>query len=122
MAMTLPIASSSSPSASHSPASVEGSVPPQTPITPGAGQTLSLPLASPVEQNNNVQSQSSSTAPTNGAVTQVKRKPSRRANTAERRATHNAVERQRRETLNGRFLASLYFPRLKELLIRTLTF
>ncbi|KIK38727.1 hypothetical protein CY34DRAFT_373712 [Suillus luteus UH-Slu-Lm8-n1] len=100
MAMTLPIASSSSPS----PASVEGSVPPQTPITPGAGQTLSLPLASPVEQNNNVQSQSSSTAPTNGAVTQVKRKPSRRANTAERRATHNAVERQRRETLNGRFL------------------
>lgn len=103
MAMTLPIASSS-PSASHSPASVEGSVPPQTPITPAAGQTLSLPLASPVEQNNNIQSQSSSTAPTNGAVTQVKRKPSRRANTAERRATHNAVERQRRETLNGRFL------------------
>ncbi|KIM36485.1 hypothetical protein M413DRAFT_78167 [Hebeloma cylindrosporum] len=34
----------------------------------------------------------------------MKRKPSRRANTAERRATHNAVERQRRETLNGRFL------------------
>lgn len=34
----------------------------------------------------------------------VRRKPSRRANTAERRATHNAVERQRRETLNGRFL------------------
>lgn len=33
-----------------------------------------------------------------------KRKASRRANTAERRATHNAVERQRRETLNGRFL------------------
>jgi hypothetical protein len=33
-----------------------------------------------------------------------KRKPSRRANTAERRATHNAVERMRRETLNGRFL------------------
>jgi hypothetical protein len=39
-------------------------------------------------------------APATGA----KRKPSRRANTAERRATHNAVERQRRETLNGRFL------------------
>ncbi|KAF9062207.1 hypothetical protein BDP27DRAFT_297801 [Rhodocollybia butyracea] len=33
-----------------------------------------------------------------------KRKVSRRANTAERRATHNAVERARRETLNGRFL------------------
>ncbi|CAE6468713.1 hypothetical protein ACGC1H_004188 [Rhizoctonia solani] len=34
----------------------------------------------------------------------VRRKPSRRANTAERRATHNAVERARRETLNSRFL------------------
>ncbi|KAF8886872.1 hypothetical protein CPB84DRAFT_1535273 [Gymnopilus junonius] len=46
----------------------------------------------------------------------VKRKPSRRANTAERRATHNAVERQRRETLNGRFLdlASL-LPNLSQI-------
>ncbi|KAJ6506784.1 hypothetical protein C8R45DRAFT_511439 [Mycena sanguinolenta] len=31
-------------------------------------------------------------------------KTTRRVNTAERRATHNAVERQRRETLNSRFL------------------
>ncbi|KAJ6506966.1 hypothetical protein C8R45DRAFT_971132 [Mycena sanguinolenta] len=31
-------------------------------------------------------------------------KSTRRVNTAERRATHNAFERQRRETLNGRFL------------------
>jgi hypothetical protein len=52
----------------------------------------------------------STTSPTNDLQSQlppssgVKRKPSRRANTAERRATHNAVERQRRETLNGRFL------------------
>jgi hypothetical protein len=45
-----------------------------------------------------VQAQEQSDQPNN------KRKPSRRANTAERRATHNAVERQRRETLNGRFL------------------
>ncbi|KAF8307449.1 hypothetical protein DL93DRAFT_2064828 [Clavulina sp. PMI_390] len=37
----------------------------------------------------------------------IRRKPIRRANTAERRATHNAVERQRRETLNSRFLVSL---------------
>src|ERR1700729_3570374 len=29
-------------------------------------------------------------------------------NTAERRATHNAVERQRRETLNGRFLVCTF--------------
>lgn len=47
--------------------------------------------------------QSASPTATNTAQ-QIKRKPSRRANTAERRATHNAVERQRRETLNGRFL------------------
>jgi hypothetical protein len=37
----------------------------------------------------------------------TRRKPTRRANTAERRATHNAVERQRRETLNARFLVSI---------------
>jgi len=41
---------------------------------------------------------------TDSAAGPMRRKPSRRANTAERRATHNAVERQRRETLNGRFL------------------
>ncbi|KAF7336844.1 Pleiotropic drug resistance ABC transporter protein [Mycena venus] len=34
-----------------------------------------------------------------------KRRASIRTNTAERRATHNALERMRRETLNGRFLA-----------------
>ncbi|KAJ7844942.1 hypothetical protein B0H14DRAFT_3455356 [Mycena olivaceomarginata] len=33
-----------------------------------------------------------------------KAKPMRRGSTAERRATHNAVERQRREMLNGRFM------------------
>lgn len=45
-----------------------------------------------------------------------KRKPSRRANTAERRATHNAVERQRRETLNGRFLdLAALLPTLSQL-------
>jgi hypothetical protein len=53
-------------------------------------QTLSLP-----DQPNHS---------SNNSNVQMKRKPSRRANTAERRATHNAVERQRRETLNGRFL------------------
>ena len=51
------------------------------------------------------------TPPTTTATpTQMKRKPSRRANTAERRATHNAVERQRRETLNGRFLVRSFSP------------
>ena len=48
------------------------------------------------------------TSPT--SPSQLKRKPNRRANTAERRATHNAVERQRRETLNGRFLVRFSLP------------
>lgn len=40
-----------------------------------------------------------------GAGSKVKTAKSRkRVNTAEKRATHNAVERQRREALNGRFL------------------
>ncbi|KAJ7600418.1 hypothetical protein C8J56DRAFT_8644 [Mycena floridula] len=73
--MTLPIALASPPSAGNSPTSDDNS--------------------SHGGENNN----------TNGSNSNnMKRKPSRRANTAERRATHNAVERQRRETLNGRFL------------------
>ncbi|KAL0581904.1 hypothetical protein V5O48_000134 [Marasmius crinis-equi] len=39
-----------------------------------------------------------------GNGTPAKRKPNKRLNTAEHRAIHNAVERARRETLNGRFL------------------
>ncbi|KAH7921047.1 hypothetical protein BV22DRAFT_1107376 [Leucogyrophana mollusca] len=96
MAMTLPIAMPSAPSAGNSPASDEGSVPPRTPASPTDSQTLELSA--------NSQPQSPGTNSTTAAMTQAKRKPSRRANTAERRATHNAVERQRRETLNGRFL------------------
>ncbi|KAJ6502898.1 hypothetical protein C8R47DRAFT_1067713 [Mycena vitilis] len=42
-------------------------------------------------------------APLDG-TSESKSKTTRRVNTAERRATHNAVERQRRETLNGRFM------------------
>jgi hypothetical protein len=46
-----------------------------------------------------------------GQAPAPKRRAARRANTAERRATHNAVERMRRETLNGRFLVSIsFFP------------
>ena len=60
------------------------------------------------QQPQATQEQQQSTQP---ALTtqQIKCKPSRRANTAERRATHNAAERQRRETLNGRFLVSFFF-------------
>ena len=60
----------------NSPSSSDESLPPQTPVSPQMTATAQY----------------------------EKRKASRRSNTAERRATHNAVERQRRETLNGRFL------------------
>ncbi|KAF9494298.1 hypothetical protein BDN71DRAFT_991948 [Pleurotus eryngii] len=93
MTMTLPIPSS--PSAGNSPAS-EDSNAPRTPLSP------TLPL--PAEQASTANTQSAATAANGNNQGQTKRKPSRRANTAERRATHNAVERQRRETLNGRFL------------------
>jgi len=95
MAMSLPIAIPSTPSAGNSPASDESSNLPRTPVSPSNMQAL--PDQSSNNGNNQVPQQ-------NTGVSQMKRKPSRRANTAERRATHNAVERQRRETLNGRFL------------------
>jgi hypothetical protein len=85
--MSLPI---SSPSAGNSPSSDDSLNHPHTPVSPGS-HSVSLP---PPPQSADSQS----------GTGHMKRKPSRRANTAERRATHNAVERQRRETLNGRFL------------------
>ncbi|KAI0647648.1 hypothetical protein C8Q79DRAFT_641606 [Trametes meyenii] len=95
--MALPLAIPDSPSAGNSPSS-DGSNGPHTPVSPdNAVQTLALPSADG----------SAPAAPSSSPVAapaQSKRKPSRRANTAERRATHNAVERARRETLNGRFL------------------
>ncbi|KAL0946327.1 hypothetical protein HGRIS_012566 [Hohenbuehelia grisea] len=94
MAMTLPIPIPSSPSAGNSPASDDSNTP-RTPVSPNM-QSLPLPDQSIPSQQ--------PLAAANPAPAQPKRKPSRRANTAERRATHNAVERQRRETLNGRFL------------------
>lgn len=63
------------------------------PNTPSSG--AESPNPNPVPQAQPAQSTD---------ATAARRKPSRRANTAERRATHNAVERARRETLNGRFL------------------
>lgn len=115
--MTLSIRGSSVPSPSNSPSSSEEYNLPCTPDSP----TMSQPESSAQEaaQPPSQSSSSSSTAAhpgqqlqsnNNNSATasngQAKRKPSRRANTAERRATHNAVERQRRETLNGRFLVS----------------
>lgn len=92
----LPIPSSPSSASSDSPRA------PQTPMSPNHSvPTLAL---SPSDQSSTPSTTNSSPGPLGSANPQAKRKPSRRANTAERRATHNAVERQRRETLNGRFL------------------
>jgi len=99
--MNLPIATPSTPSADNSPASDESANLPRTPLSPSNTKTLALSLPSD-QSTNNGNTQISQQNPS--GVPQMKRKPSRRANTAERRATHNAVERQRRETLNGRFL------------------
>jgi hypothetical protein len=70
--------------------------------------------------NNNISSNTTGTLmndhPGQSQIAPSKRKPSRRANTAERRATHNAVERQRRETLNGRFLdLAILLPNLSQI-------
>ncbi|KAF9259696.1 hypothetical protein L218DRAFT_1003551 [Marasmius fiardii PR-910] len=94
--MTLPIVIPSPPSATasaSSPSSDDSSTGPRTPISP----TTHVPSL-PTLPNTASDTTSGTTGPSG------KRKPSRRANTAERRATHNAVERARRETLNGRFL------------------
>ncbi|KAF8489820.1 hypothetical protein F5888DRAFT_1638435 [Russula emetica] len=95
MALTLPVPSSPSSASADSPNA------PQTPMSPHLVSTLAL---SPSDQSSAPSTTNSSPGPASSTNSQGKRKPSRRANTAERRATHNAVERQRRETLNGRFL------------------
>ncbi|KAH9928108.1 uncharacterized protein B0H18DRAFT_1084582 [Fomitopsis serialis] len=100
--MALPITIPASPAAG-SPASTDGTNGPQTPSSPSNPPTLALPPAdaaapAAAPATNNGAANNNATANAN------KRKPSRRANTAERRATHNAVERARRETLNSRFL------------------
>ncbi|KAG6371973.1 hypothetical protein JVT61DRAFT_8989 [Boletus reticuloceps] len=87
MAMSLPVVPASSDG--QSPPSDDGSVSPQTPVSPPNAQPMAL--SQPSDSQNNSQPRSPSSSPT---ATQPKRKPSRRANTAERRATHNAVERQ----------------------------
>jgi hypothetical protein len=84
------------PPSAHSPGSDDSNTLPRTPTSPN---TATLPVSSE-QPSSGAGQQGASTSSNN----QMKRKPSRRANTAERRATHNAVERQRRETLNGRFL------------------
>ncbi|KAG9309203.1 hypothetical protein JVU11DRAFT_10917 [Chiua virens] len=99
MAFSLPIVPPPASADGQSPPTEDGSVSPKTPVSPPNNQPTALPQLSESPASSHSQSPSPG-----AATTQPKRKPSRRANTAERRATHNAVERQRRETLNGRFL------------------
>ncbi|THH17801.1 hypothetical protein EUX98_g9057 [Antrodiella citrinella] len=89
------------PASSSSPSSPLSTDDPHSPVA--APQTLALTPADGVASSQATRT-AAPTAAASAAAAQAKRKPSRRANTAERRATHNAVERQRRETLNGRFL------------------
>ena len=113
MAMTISVPAPASPSTPNTPPSTDG---PQSPAV--APQTLALPSpvdgATPPPAGATAATGTAAANNNASATTQAKRKPSRRANTAERRATHNAVERQRRETLNGRFLVRFfhYFPSL----------
>ncbi|EIN06935.1 hypothetical protein PUNSTDRAFT_45499 [Punctularia strigosozonata HHB-11173 SS5] len=104
LSLTVPAAPAQQPASNGtSPASAPDSPEPMSP-GPNGPSTLALPEASlngPFTQT--AQNGANAGVGANASVDQ-KRKPSRRANTAERRATHNAVERQRRETLNGRFL------------------
>ncbi|KAG8922298.1 hypothetical protein FRC00_007588 [Tulasnella sp. 408] len=117
-AINIPV---SLPSPSASSNTSASPIAPATPLTPNSGHHVTfannaLPHGGGAEQFNfdalNLTAKNAVTAPTTGTAAAnastnggpVRRKTSRRANTAERRATHNAVERQRRETLNGRFL------------------
>jgi hypothetical protein len=91
-------------------ASADSPTLPRTPETPSSALQPMLPdlstALSGIAPAGAVHAPAPATgAPAAGSTASAgKRKTSRRANTAERRATHNAVERQRRETLNGRFL------------------
>ncbi|KIO04223.1 hypothetical protein M404DRAFT_26425 [Pisolithus tinctorius Marx 270] len=109
--MALTLTASPSSDDRSSPASDDGSAPPHTPNSPNNTQTLYSGLqnlsnitTSIDTSNTNRNSETALTAAQPQATAPPKKKPSRRANTAERRATHNAVERARRETLNSRFL------------------
>ncbi|KAJ7270243.1 hypothetical protein C8J57DRAFT_1716441 [Mycena rebaudengoi] len=92
----------------HSPPSPAGSsasdgssnstAPPQTP-----GST-SPPFAMPTFMNFTSEDTLNGNPSLSAGGAKRPSKTTRRINTAERRATHNAVERQRRENLNGRFL------------------
>ncbi|KAK7439585.1 hypothetical protein VKT23_017512 [Stygiomarasmius scandens] len=77
---------------------------PTTPISPSV--CVAPFSTTPLKSDNctNTMNKSSTSGTASAKSNHHKRKPSRRPSTAERKATHNAVERARREILNGRFL------------------
>ena len=78
-----------------------------TTLSPLSGSPASLEnentLPSPNPPVPTTTTTATSTAPPAKATS--KSKPRKRVNTAEKRHQHNAIERQRRETLNGKFLS-----------------
>ncbi|KAF7366508.1 BHLH domain-containing protein [Mycena sanguinolenta] len=98
MALTINPPSPASSFTSDASSNSTSTGPPQTPVL------SDLPLVTPVPSSATKAVDSIANNAANAGGVKRTTKPSRRANTAERRATHNAVERQRRETLNGRFL------------------
>ena len=104
MALTLASTRSSARSDGSS-SSDESFVPPQSPdFLANTAEALTSGSQNASNNTNNINNNNNSSNTTEGSSSAPKKKASRRANTAERRATHNAVERARRETLNGRFL------------------
>jgi hypothetical protein len=77
-------------------------IPGQDKITQMVAPALTLQSASTVKRESH--DLSAQAAPPSKPATKTKSR--KRVNTAEKRASHNAVERQRREMLNGRFLVS----------------
>ncbi|KAK4683466.1 hypothetical protein P7C73_g6795, partial [Tremellales sp. Uapishka_1] len=66
--------------------------------------TMSSDTSSPLSQNADTKP-SPTTVPSSIGPIKSKPKSRKRVNTAEKRHQHNAIERQRRETLNGKFLS-----------------
>ncbi|KAG8699829.1 hypothetical protein FRC09_006356 [Ceratobasidium sp. 395] len=86
------------------PVSLPLAIPEAKPAVSSPASSVSSSLPTPLSASFVAPSNFGSFPGPQSAAGAVRRKPSRRANTAERRATHNAVERARRETLNSRFL------------------
>jgi hypothetical protein len=81
-------------------------------FSPLSGSPTEQPFPSPalpVDATSNAPPMATATTNTNttttatATATKPKSKPRKRVNTAEKRHQHNAIERQRRETLNGKF-------------------